>query len=131
MQHGGWAAPGGETKPIQFLLRNDTVAIAAIKTFPVIIETRFLGSGFGRKLNRHSESVNHFFNHIPPQLIIAEESTNQYLNENWRPVNDGLKGVIATTIEDILVKIMRKIFDQVPASYLISDIPKPSQFNKT
>lgn len=61
-------------------------------------------------------------------LIIPEESTNQYLNENWRPVNDGLKGVIANTIEDILLRIMRKIFDQVPASYLISDIPKPSEF---
>lgn len=55
------------------------------------------------------------------------------MNENWRPVNDGLKGVIANTIEEILLRIMRKIFDQVPASYLISDIPKPDDFynNKT
>lgn len=67
---------------------------------------------------------------LHPHFFYLEESTNQYLNENWRPVNDGLKGVIANTIEDILVRIMRKIFDQVPASYLIKDIPRPDEFYK-
>lgn len=53
-----------------------------------------------------------------------EESTNQYLNENWRPASDALKPIVAQTIEEILLEILQKIFHFIPADYLISDIPK-------
>lgn len=59
--------------------------------------------------------------------IETEDSTNQYLNENWRPVSDALKPILAKTIEDILLVILNKVFHFIPADYLISDIPRPSQ----
>lgn len=49
-----------------------------------------------------------------------EESTNQYLNENWRPVSEALKPIIAKTIEDILLGILNRIFHFMPAEYLVS-----------
>ncbi|XP_031620599.1 protein takeout [Contarinia nasturtii] len=58
---------------------------------------------------------------------VLEDSTNQYLNENWRPVSDALKPILAKTIEDILLVILNKVFHYIPADYMISDIPRPSQ----
>lgn len=58
--------------------------------------------------------------------ISIEDSTNQYLNENWRPVSDALKPILAKTIEDILLVILNKVFHYIPADYLISDIARPS-----
>ncbi|XP_077283602.1 protein takeout-like [Arctopsyche grandis] len=51
-----------------------------------------------------------------------EESTNSYLNANWRPVADSLRPILARTIEDILVVILQKIFHNLPANYLIADV---------
>lgn len=59
-------------------------------------------------------------------LLFIEDSTNQYLNNNWRPANDALKPVITKTIEDILLGILQKVFHFIPANYLVSDIPKPN-----
>lgn len=64
-------------------------------------------------------------------MFYTEESTNQYLNDNWRPVSDALKPIIAKTIEDILLGILYKVFNYVPADYLVSDIAKPSELYKT
>lgn len=58
---------------------------------------------------------------------VLEDSTNQYLNENWRPVSDALKPILQKTIEDILLVILNKVFHYIPADYLISDIPSPSK----
>lgn len=60
-------------------------------------------------------------------ILFSEDSTNTYLNENWRPVSEALKPIIEKTIEDILLVILNKIFHFIPADYLISDIPKPSE----
>lgn len=60
-------------------------------------------------------------------LWCAEDSTNDYLNENWRPVSEALRPIITKTIEDILLGILNKIFHFIPADYLISDIAKPSE----
>lgn len=57
----------------------------------------------------------------------TEDSTNQYLNENWRPVSDALKPILSKTIEDILLGILNKVFHFLPADYLISDIARPSK----
>ncbi|XP_065090459.1 protein takeout-like [Ochlerotatus camptorhynchus] len=55
---------------------------------------------------------------------VLEDSTNQYLNDNWRPVSEALKPIIAKTIEDILLAIMQNIFHQIPAEYFVADLPR-------
>lgn len=55
---------------------------------------------------------------------VLEDSTNQYLNDNWRPVSEALKPIIAKTIEDILLAIMQNIFNQIPAEFFVADLPK-------
>lgn len=63
-------------------------------------------------------------------FLLAEDSTNLYLNENWRPVSEALKPIITKTIEDILLEIMAKIFHQIPGEYFVADLPKPNELNK-
>lgn len=63
-------------------------------------------------------------------LILPEDSTNVYLNENWRPVSEALKPIISKTIEDILLEIMQKIFHQIPGDFFIADLPKPNELKK-
>ncbi|KAG5671079.1 hypothetical protein PVAND_001293 [Polypedilum vanderplanki] len=58
-----------------------------------------------------------------------EDSTNEYLNQNWRPVSEALKPIISKTIEDILLDLMQKIFHQIPGDFFITDLPKPDQLN--
>lgn len=65
-----------------------------------------------------------FFN-VYDQTII-EDSTNQYLNENWRPASEALRPIISKTIEDILLSIMQKIFHNLPAEYFVADLPWPN-----
>ncbi|XP_065170545.1 protein takeout-like [Atheta coriaria] len=48
-----------------------------------------------------------------------EETTNAYLNENWRLVADSLNPILAKTIEDIMLDILKKVFDNVPADFLL------------
>ncbi|GAB0090478.1 uncharacterized protein DMENIID0001_052140 [Sergentomyia squamirostris] len=67
------------------------------------------------------------FDNLFDGVKALEDSTNAYLNENWRPVNEGLKPVIAKTVEDILLRMMKKIFDNIPANFFVSDIPKPTE----
>lgn len=64
-------------------------------------------------------------------FVFAEDSTNQYLNENWRPVSEALKPIISKTIEDILLEIMAKIFHQIPGDFFVSDLPKPNALKKS
>lgn len=52
----------------------------------------------------------------------AEESTNTYINSNWRPVADSLHPILVKTIEDILYVVLKQLFDSVPADYFIGDI---------
>ncbi|KAL7024680.1 hypothetical protein ACKWTF_013161 [Chironomus riparius] len=58
---------------------------------------------------------------------VLEESTNDYLNQNWRPVSEALKPIISKTIEDILLDMMQKIFHQIPGNFFVSDLPTPEQ----
>ncbi|XP_044259736.1 uncharacterized protein LOC123008153 [Tribolium madens] len=51
-----------------------------------------------------------------------EDSTNAYLNANWRPVAESLNPILSKTIEDIMIDILRKVFDNIPADYFIGDI---------
>jgi hypothetical protein len=56
-----------------------------------------------------------------PQTFSTDQSINQYLNENWKDALDALKPIIAKTIEEIMLPIVRSVYLQVPARYLISD----------
>lgn len=51
-----------------------------------------------------------------------EEGTNKYLNENWRDIAKAFKPVLADTIRSILLAILSKFFNSVPAEYFESDI---------
>uniref|UniRef100_A0A336MJ95 CSON002346 protein n=1 Tax=Culicoides sonorensis TaxID=179676 RepID=A0A336MJ95_CULSO len=57
---------------------------------------------------------------------LLEDSTNQYLNENWRPASEALRPIISKTIEDILLSMMQKIFHRLPAEYFVADLPWPN-----
>lgn len=65
--------------------------------------------------------------HIFSFNFLLEEATNRYLNENWQPVQSALKPLIESTVEKILLDIMKKIFDYIPAEYFVADIPSPSK----
>lgn len=65
------------------------------------------------------------------RLGLTEESTNDYLNQNWRPVSEALKPIISKTIEDILLDMMQKIFHQIPGDFFVTDLPTPDQLNSS
>lgn len=51
-----------------------------------------------------------------------EDSTNAYLNTNWRPVSESLRPILSKTIEDILLGFIQQIFHNLPANFMIGDI---------
>ncbi|KAG5881282.1 hypothetical protein JTB14_028661 [Gonioctena quinquepunctata] len=51
-----------------------------------------------------------------------EDSTNAYLNANWKPVAESLNPILTKTIEDIMLDILRTVFDNIPADFYLSDI---------
>lgn len=53
---------------------------------------------------------------------LSEESTNAYLNANWRPVSESLRPILTKTIEDILLRFMQKLFYNLPGDFMIGDI---------
>ncbi|XP_045494943.1 circadian clock-controlled protein daywake-like [Colias croceus] len=59
-----------------------------------------------------------------------EESTNAYLNANWRPVSESLRPILTKTIEDILLGFMQQIFHNLPAKFMIEDIKSNNLFSK-
>ncbi|XP_047530287.1 uncharacterized protein LOC125066298 [Vanessa atalanta] len=58
-----------------------------------------------------------------------EDSTNAYLNANWRPVSESLRPILSKTIEDILLGFMQQIFHNLPGNFMIGDI-KTNLINK-
>lgn len=60
-------------------------------------------------------------------MITLEDTTNQYLNDNWQPVSEALRDIIERSIEDIMMGVLNKIFHYIPADYFISDIPTPDE----
>ncbi|XP_028129004.1 uncharacterized protein LOC114325203 [Diabrotica virgifera virgifera] len=51
-----------------------------------------------------------------------EESTNAYLNANWKPVAESLNPILSKTIEDIMLDILQKVFDNIPANFFLGDL---------
>ncbi|XP_026762157.2 circadian clock-controlled protein daywake-like [Galleria mellonella] len=51
-----------------------------------------------------------------------EDSTNAYLNANWRPVSESLRPILSKTIEDILLGFLQQLFHNLPGNFMIGDI---------
>ncbi|KAL3276724.1 hypothetical protein HHI36_012094 [Cryptolaemus montrouzieri] len=51
-----------------------------------------------------------------------EDSTNAYLNANWRPVAESLNPILTKTVEDIMLGILRTVFDNLPADFFLADL---------
>ncbi|KAJ2950151.1 hypothetical protein O0L34_g11503 [Tuta absoluta] len=51
-----------------------------------------------------------------------EDSTNVYLNENWRPVAESLRPILSKTIEDILLGFTQQLFHNLPGNFMIGDL---------
>jgi len=62
---------------------------------------------------------------------VLEDSTNEYLNQNWKVVAESLKPVIAKSIENNFLEALNKLYNFIPAEYIISDIPHPSELYGT
>lgn len=45
-------------------------------------------------------------------------------------MSDAFKPLIKKTIEDVVILLIRKVFNYVPAEYLVSDIPPLSELYK-
>ncbi|GJQ83213.1 hypothetical protein Trydic_g18237 [Trypoxylus dichotomus] len=63
-----------------------------------------------------------YMNNLFDGIKALEESTNRYLNENWQILADSLNPILSRTIENIMFDILRKVFDNIPAEFFISDI---------
>ncbi|KAF5298259.1 hypothetical protein FQR65_LT09770 [Abscondita terminalis] len=51
-----------------------------------------------------------------------EDSTNAYLNANWRPVADSLYPILVRTIQDIMLDILQRVFNNIPAEFFVPDV---------
>lgn len=56
----------------------------------------------------------------PLFYVLSEDSTNIYLNDNWKPVSEALKPIIKKTIENILLGVLNRIFHFIPAEYFLA-----------
>ncbi|XP_028157583.1 circadian clock-controlled protein-like [Ostrinia furnacalis] len=56
-----------------------------------------------------------------------EDSTNAYLNANWRPVSESLRPILSKTIEDILLNFLQRLFHNLPAKFMIGDVKNTSK----
>lgn len=61
-------------------------------------------------------------NNLFDGIKALEETTNTYLNENWRTVAESLNPILVKTIQNLMLSILKRIFDNVPADFFIGDI---------
>ncbi|XP_022919744.2 protein takeout-like [Onthophagus taurus] len=66
--------------------------------------------------------LNLYMGNLFDGIKALEESTNRYLNENWQVLADSLNPILTRTIENIMFDILRKVFDNIPADFFISDL---------
>lgn len=52
-----------------------------------------------------------------------EDSTNVFLNENWETALEALRPIIKKAVEDVLLDLLQKIFNNVPADYFVINLP--------
>lgn len=64
-------------------------------------------------------------------LYFSEESTNAYLNANWRPVSESLRPILSKTIEDILLGFLQRLFNNLPGDFMIGDVKIDSSSKNT
>lgn len=61
-------------------------------------------------------------NNLFDGIKALEETTNTYLNENWRGVAESLNPILTKTIQNLMLSILKRIFDNVPADFFIGDL---------
>ncbi|EDW81392.1 uncharacterized protein Dwil_GK11047 [Drosophila willistoni] len=61
----------------------------------------------------------------------VERSTNQFFNDNWRDFYEALRPLIVDTVESILLEVMSKVFNLIPANFFVEDIPTSHQLYGT
>jgi hypothetical protein len=57
----------------------------------------------------------------------TDDGVNLYLNQNWKVASEAMKPIISKTIEDVLLEYMKKMFDELPGDFLVSDLPTPKE----
>ncbi|GLV43637.1 uncharacterized protein CBL_07036 [Carabus blaptoides fortunei] len=55
-------------------------------------------------------------------LKSLEQTTNEFLNTNWKVAADSLSSVLSATIESIIFNMLKTVFDQIPADFWVDDI---------
>ncbi|KAK9754941.1 Calponin family repeat [Popillia japonica] len=76
----------------------------------------------GIKVNFSIGGLSLYMSNLFDGIKALEESTNRYLNENWQVLADSLNPILSKTIESIMFDILRKVFDNIPADFFISDL---------
>jgi hypothetical protein len=55
-------------------------------------------------------------------VSFPEDSTNEYINNNWRPLADAVKPVLTETIANITTDVLTKLLDSLPAEFFYGDL---------
>lgn len=58
-------------------------------------------------------------------LKSLEQTTNEFLNANWKPASESLNAVLSATIESVIFNMLKTVFDQIPADFWVDDIAVP------
>ncbi|PSN37326.1 hypothetical protein C0J52_20877, partial [Blattella germanica] len=51
-----------------------------------------------------------------------EQSTNEYLNSNWKTVAEAIRPILNKTVSDVLHQMLQRVFSNIPAEYFIGDM---------
>lgn len=57
-------------------------------------------------------------------IYILEDSTNVFLNANWQTALEALRPIIKKSVEDVLLDLLQKIFNNLPADFLVENLPE-------
>lgn len=57
--------------------------------------------------------------------VFSEQTTNEFLNANWKPASESLNAVLSATIESVIFNMLKTVFDQIPADFWVDDIAVP------
>ncbi|XP_075158089.1 circadian clock-controlled protein daywake-like [Haematobia irritans] len=59
-----------------------------------------------------------------------EENLNKQFNDNWKEFYEVLRPTISSTAESVMKYRLGEVFDYVPATYIVSDLPNASSHHK-
>lgn len=56
-------------------------------------------------------------------IFFLEDSTNDFLNQNWETALEALRPIIKKSVEDVLLDLLQRIFNNVAADYFVINLP--------